>query len=103
MSNLSRDISISCSSGAHERAAAAVTGLAGIGAAAAVAMAIIQPAHAQSFQDQVDTILFPDVCGSGGPGCTSVGAAGGVGGQVEVQQGGLPAVVEQRVRAAQCQ
>jgi outer membrane autotransporter protein len=103
MSNLSRDISISYSSGAHERAAAVVTGLAGIGAAAAVAMAFVQPAHAQSFQDQVDTVLFPDVCGSGGPGCTSIGAAGGVGGQVEVQQGGLPAAVEQRMRAAQCE
>jgi outer membrane autotransporter protein len=94
---------------AHERSAAlvgnAVAGLAGIGAVAVVAMGFAQPAQAQSFQEQVDEIVFPDGCGSSGPpgsGCGSVGAAGGVGGQVEVQQGGLPAAVEQRMREAQC-
>ena len=94
----------------HERAAAVVgntvAGLAGIGAVAVVAMGFAQPAHAQSFQEQVDEIVFPDGCGSSGPpggGCGSVGAAGGVGGQVEVQQGGLPPSVQQRMREAQCE
>lgn len=106
MSKSTRDISISCNAGARERAVAAattaVTGLAGIGAAAAVAISFIQPAHAQSFQNEMDT-LFGSVCGSGGPGCSSVGVASGPGGQVEVQQGGLPAAVEERMREAQCE
>jgi len=94
----------------HARAAAVVgntvAGLAGIGAVAVVAMGFAQPAHAQSFQEQMEEIVFPDVCGgSTGPssGCGSIGAAGGAGGQVEVQQGGLPPSVQQRMREAQCE
>jgi uncharacterized protein YhjY with autotransporter beta-barrel domain len=81
----------------------AVIAVSGISVAAAVAMAFVQPAHAQDFQSEMDT-LFNSVCGSGGPsaGCNSVGVAGGAGGQVEVQQGGLPTSVEQRMREAQC-
>jgi outer membrane autotransporter protein len=105
MSNVTRDISVSCSSnGAHERAlvaaTTAVTGLAGIGIAAAVAMAFVQPAQAQSFQDEIDAVCS----GSTAPvGCGPGPAAGGPGGQIEVQQGGLPAAVEQRMREAQCE
>ena len=105
MSKDTLDISISCSSEAHERAVAvattALSGLAGIGAAAAVAISFIHPAHAQDFQSEMDT-LFGSVCGSGGPGCNSLGVAGGPGGQVEVQGGGQPPGVEQRLRQAQC-
>lgn len=114
MSKSARDISMSSSADVRERAVAvattAVTGLAGIGAAAAVALGFIQPAHAQvppsgngSFQSEMDAV-FNTVCGgSGGPGCTSVGVASGPGGQVGVQQGGPPAAVEQRMREAQCE
>ncbi len=109
MSKISLDISTACSSAAQGRAAAAttaITGLAGIGAAAAVAMAFIQPAHAQSaapsgtFESAMDT-LFNSVCRTSGPGCTSLGAAGGPGGQVEVQTGGQPGI-ERRLRELQC-
>ena len=84
--------------------------LGGIGAAAAVAMAFIQPAHAQSappppstFQSAMDS-LFDSVCGtSGGPaGCNSLGVAGGPGGQVEVQGGGQPPGIEQHLRELRC-
>jgi outer membrane autotransporter protein len=104
MSRTAHDNSIACNGGAHERAAAstAITGLTGFGAAAAVAMALAQPAHAQSFQDEIDAV-FPSICGSGGPGCTSLGVASGPGGQVEVQRVGLPAAIEQRLRELQCE
>ena len=97
---------ISCHGEVHERAIAvattALTGMASIGAAAAVAMSFIQPAHAQDFQSEMDA-LFGNVCSSGGPGCVSLGAAGGPGGQVEVQGGGAPPGIEQRLREAQCE
>jgi outer membrane autotransporter protein len=80
----------------------ALAGLVGIGAAAAVAIAFVQPAEAQDFQSEIDAI-FGSVCGSGGPGCTSIGAAGGPGGQVGVQGGGRPAAIEQRLREQQCE
>ena len=95
----------SSGSEARERAmvvAATISGLAGIGAAATVAMASFQPVQAQDFQSEMDA-LFGSVCGSGGPGCTSLGAAGGPGGQVEVQGGGRPSGIEQRLREVQCE
>jgi len=106
MSKISLDISTACSDGAHERAAAAttaITGLAGIGAAATMAMAFIQPAQAQTFQDQMDEFGF-DLCRSNvGTPCQSGGpAAGGPGGQVEVQTGGEPPGIEQRLRDLRC-
>jgi outer membrane autotransporter protein len=83
-------------------ATTALTGLAGIGAAAAMAISFAQPAEAQDFQSQIDSI-FGGICGSGGPGCTSLGAAGGPGGQVEVQGGGRPSAIEQHLREQQCE
>jgi outer membrane autotransporter protein len=65
-------------------------------------MASFQPAHAQDFQSEMDA-LFGNVCGSGGPGCNSLGVAGGPGGQVEVQGGGRPSGIEQRLREVQCE
>jgi len=109
MSKISLDISTACSSGTQERAAAAttaITGLAGIGAAAAVAMAFIQPAHAQSaappgtFQSEMDKI-GDGLCSSAPGGCPFLGVAGGPGGQVEVQTGGRPGI-ERRLRGFQC-
>ena len=104
MSKIPLDNSISGTGGTPKRAVAvvtaALTGIAGIGAAAAVAMAFAQPAEAQTFQNQMDTI-FDLVC-SGGPGCNSLGVAGGPGGQVEVQGGGQPPGIEQRMRELQC-
>ncbi len=107
MSRTAHDNSISCRSGVHERAAAAsttITGLAGIGAAAAVAMAFIQPAEAQTFQDQMDSI-GTGLCAAGsfGPGCPFLGTAGGPGGQVEVQGGGRAPGIEQHLRQLQCE
>ena len=82
-------------------ATTALTGIAGIGAAAAMAMAFVQPAQAQTFQDGIDTI--GGLCGgSFGPGCPFLGTAGGPGGQVEVQGGGQPPGIEQRMRELQC-
>ena len=106
MSRGSRAISISFSNGTHDRVVAvattALTGIAGIGAAAAVAMAFAQPAQAQSFQDQMDSVGGA-LCGaSTGPGCPNLGVAGGPGGQVEVQGGGQPPGIEQRMREQQC-
>jgi len=104
MSKTPLDISISCNGDTSERAVAAattvLTGIAGIGAAAAVAMAFAQPAEAQTFQNQMDTIV--DLVCSGGPGCIPLGVAGGPGGQVEVQGGGQPPGIEQRMRELQC-
>jgi outer membrane autotransporter protein len=106
MSKDTLDISISFSSEAHERVVAvattAIRGLTGIGAAAAVAMAFIHPAEAQSFQDQMDTIGGGLCGGSFGPACPNLGVASGPGGQVEVQGGGQPPGIEQRLREAQC-
>lgn len=119
MSKIPLDISISSSSDAHERAArvatTAISGSAGIAAAAAVAMAFIQPAHAQSlisflpsvpqgqtFQNEMN-FFGRGLCGSSfGPGCPDLGAAGGPGGQVEVQGGGQPPGIEQHLRESQC-
>ncbi len=109
MSKIPLDISISSSSGAHERAAAttAITGLAGIGAAAAVAMAFIQPAHAQStapsntFQGIMDQI-GDGVCSSAPGGCPFLGTAGGPGGQVETQGGSQWQGIDQHLRELQC-
>src|SRR5215470_15297866 len=108
MSKNPLDISFSSSGEARERtlATTAITGLAGIGAAAAVAMAFIQPAYAQSaapsntFQSIMDSI-GNGLC-STGPGCADFGAAGGAGGQVEVQGGGEPPGIEQRLRELRC-
>jgi uncharacterized protein YhjY with autotransporter beta-barrel domain len=91
--------------GIDERAmavAATITALTGFSAAVTVGMAAFQPVHAQDFQSEMD-VLFGNVCGSGGPGCNSLGVAGGPGGQVEVQGGGQPPGIEQRLREAQCE
>jgi len=106
MSKTSLDNSISGTSSTPERAVAvataALTGIVGIGAAAAVAaISFVQPAQAQTFENQMNNV-FSNVCGSAGPaGCTSLGVAGGPGGQVEAQGNQSPGL-EQRMRELQC-
>ena len=103
MGNVARDVSLSFSGGTQPCAAgiAATTGLVGVAAAAAMAFAQPAQAQAQTFQQQME-VLFDSVCSSG-PGCTPIAAAGGPGGQVEVQNAGEVAGIEQRLREAQCE
>ena len=72
------------------------------GMAAAVSIGFVQSAQAQTFQDAMDNV-FKSVCSSGGPGCNSLGVAGGPGGQVEVQGGGRLPGIEQHLRELQCE
>ena len=80
--------------------ATAISGLAGI-AATTVALSFIQPVQAQTFQDEMDS-LATVVCGSFAP-CPTFGSTAAIGGQIEVQNGGLPAAVSQRLRQQQCE
>ena len=78
-----------------------LTALAGIAAAASVALSFAQPAQAQTFQDEMDRIVNI-VCGSLAP-CPTFGSASGIGGQPEAQNGRIPAAVAQRLREMQCE
>ncbi|HUQ37238.1 MAG TPA: autotransporter outer membrane beta-barrel domain-containing protein [Aestuariivirga sp.] len=60
-----------------------------------------RPAPAQDFQSEMD-LLFNIVCQQGGPGCNSLGAAGGPGGQFEVQNIGLPPAIGQHLQNLRC-
>jgi outer membrane autotransporter protein len=105
MSHILRVDSISNSGVAGARAvpsaATAISGLAGIAAATTVALSFVQPAQAQSFQDEMDA-LANTVCGSLAP-CPSFGSTAAIGGQLEVQNDGLPAAVSERLRERQCE
>ena len=106
MTIVARGVAVSSDGVEHVRALAganiALTTLGGIGAAAAVAMAFIQPAQAQTFQDQMDE-FGGRLCSSNvGTPCQSGGPASGPGGQVEVQTGGEPPGIEQRLRELRC-
>ena len=69
-------------------------------------MAFIQPAYAQSAAPPVTFQSIMDSIGNGlcstGPGCPFLGSAGGPGGQVEVQGGGQPLGIEERLRELRC-
>ena len=82
-------------------AATGIAGLAGI-AAATMALSLVHPAQAQTFQDEMNSISTA-VCSFG---CSSQGSTNAIGGQIEVQNDGLSGAqrqaVENRLREAQC-
>jgi outer membrane autotransporter protein len=79
----------------------AAAGLAGI----AAALCFVQPAQAQTFQQQMDA-LANTICGSLAP-CPTFGSTTAIGGQIEVQNDGLSAAqrqaVSERLRQLQCE